>query len=72
MKALLFLNAGGQRLLIGPPELIEMNLANIVPGTVAGARMLDTTALADLTSLRDARLPQTLEDFDAAFPQGGS
>ena len=58
------------QLLTGDDAQVSPNLALLVadhPG--AEIRILDDTPLANLSLLADPRTPETVADFDAAYPE---
>lgn len=57
------------QIVIGQAEVVEVNVRNyLTHAPNSEARDLSKTPLANLTSNADPRIPQTLAEFDALYP----
>lgn len=68
MIAVIYGPGDRKRLVDGPPAIVALNIQIYEAEAGVEARVLDDTALSNLASVMDQRLPATLAEFDQAFP----
>ncbi len=68
MIALIYESNGGKRLMSGDPHQVIPNLNMFMGEIGTQIRLLDGTALDNVGTALDERLPATVQEFDSTYP----